>query len=152
MFTLFMAPESALKWGGIAGLVMGFIIVSFLHVVGGELAPKVLAYHKAEAMSCALGWMINILYVAWIPVIWVMNHASNYLLIACGQGDIVSSSGGGGHGHDSSSMSMDELNMVVNASASSGSIEKDQGRMLTGVFNLNEGTVEEAMVPRDRID
>lgn len=148
LLTLFIAPEAAAKWGGIAGLVMGFIIVSFLHVVGGELAPKVLAYHKAEAMSCALGWIINLLYIAWIPVIWVMNHASNYLLIACGQGDIVHSSGSGGHGHDSSSMSMDELDMVVNASTSSGSIDKNQGRMLAGVIDLNEGTVEEAMVPK----
>ncbi len=148
LFNLFMIEEAAANWGNIAGLTMGFIIVSFLHVVGGELAPKVLAYHKAEQMSCSLGWLINWLYIIWIPVIWVMNHASNYLLIACGQGDIVKTDSGGGHGHDSSSMSMEELSMVINASSSSGAIDKDQGRMLIGVMDLEEETVEEAMVPK----
>ncbi|MBF0212672.1 MAG: HlyC/CorC family transporter [Magnetococcales bacterium] len=146
-FGLFMSVETAVSWGDVAGLTMGFVIVSFLHVVGGELAPKVLAYHKAEAMSCALGWIVNLLYVMWVPVIWLMNHASNWLLTVCGQGDIVSH-GGGGHGHDSSSMSQEELVLVVNASTSTGSIDKDQGRMLQGVFELDEASVEEAMVPK----
>ncbi len=145
MFALFLEPEAALKWGNIAGLTSGFIIVSFLHVVGGELAPKVLAYHKAEQMSCLLGGIINGLYKMWIPIIWVMNHASNYLLIACGQGDIVG--GEGGH-HDSSAMSAEELAMVVNACVNSGSLDPDQGRMLNGVFDMDGETVEEAMVPK----
>jgi putative hemolysin len=148
LFSLFMAAEPAIEWGGIAGLTFGFIIVSFLHVVGGELAPKVLAYHKAEAMSCKLGWMINGLYKMWIPIIWVMNHASNYLLIACGQGDIVNTGDDGGHGHDSSAMNPDELSMVVHASINSGNVDVDQGRMLIGVFDMDDETVEQAMVPK----
>ena len=146
LFSAFMVVEAAAEWGGILGLIMGFIIVSFLHVVGGELAPKVLAYHKAEAMSMALGWMINFLYRMWVPVIWVMNHASNYLLIAFGHGDIVGE--GAGHGHDSSSMSPEELSMVIHACVSSGNIKPDQGRILTGVFELTEETVQDAMVPK----
>lgn len=143
--SMFMAADAAASWGGIVGLIMGFVIVSFLHVVGGELAPKVLAYHKAEMLSCAVGWMVNGLYVVWVPVIWLMNKASNWLLTVCGQGDIVNQ---GGHGHDSSSMSLDELTLVVNASTSSGSIGRDQGRMLQGVFELDEEVVEQAMVPK----
>ncbi|MBF0369842.1 MAG: HlyC/CorC family transporter [Magnetococcales bacterium] len=151
-FGLFMGAEAAIHWGSISGLTMGFIIISFLHVVGGELAPKVLAYHKSEQMSCALGWMINGLYIAWTPIIWVMNHASNWLLIAVGHGDIVKTGEGGGHGHDSSTMSAEELSMVVNASSSSGAIPQDQGRMLIGVFDLEEEIVEEAMVPKPDVE
>ncbi|MBF0609731.1 MAG: HlyC/CorC family transporter [Magnetococcales bacterium] len=147
MFGMFMPEEAAATWGGIVGLTMGFVIVSFLHVVGGELAPKVLAYHKAEALSCSLGWIINLLYVMWVPVIWLMNIASNWLLVAFGHGDIVGH-GGGGHGHDSAAMSLDELSLVVNASTSSGSIDRNQGRMLMGVLDLSENTVEDAMVPK----
>jgi putative hemolysin len=145
LYGLFLAPEVATSWGSITGLVLGFIIISFLHVVGGELAPKILAYHKAVQLSCGLGWIINWLYKMWIPVIWVMNHSSNWLLIACGQGDIVEVSGG--HGHDHSAMTADELAMIVNASASSGNIDKDQGRMLLGVFELAEETVDSVMIP-----
>lgn len=146
MFSLFMSPEGAASWGGIVGLTLGFVIVSFLHVVGGELAPKVLAYHKAELLSCGVARSVNLLYTLWVPVIWLMNIASNYLLVAVGQGDIVGH--GGGHGHDSSSMTEDELAMVINASTSSGTIDRDQGRMLSGVFELDEDTVEQAMVPK----
>ncbi|MBF0427281.1 MAG: HlyC/CorC family transporter [Magnetococcales bacterium] len=146
MLAMFMGSEQAASWGGIVGLTMGFIIVSFLHVVGGELAPKVLAYHKAEALSCGVAWSVNALYKMWVPVIWLMNHASNWLLTFVGQGDIVGH--GGGHGHDSSSMSLDELTLVVNASASSGTIQKDMGRMLMGVLDMDEETVEDAMIPK----
>lgn len=150
LFGMFMAPEAAVNAGNITGLVMGFIIVSFLHVVGGELAPKVLAYHKAEALSCALGWIINWLYIIWTPVIWVMKRASNYLLIACGQGDIVGD--GDGHGHDSSAMNQDELSMVINASTSTGAIDQDQGRMLQAVFEINQETALSVMVPKPDVD
>ncbi len=145
-FALFMLPDSAASWGDIIGLTMGFVIVSFLHVVGGELAPKVLAYHKAELLSCGVASSVNFLYVIWVPVIWLMNHASNWLLRAIGQGDIVSH--GGGHGHDSSSMSLEELTLVVNASTSSGSINRDLGRMLVGALELGEETAETAMIPK----
>lgn len=148
LFSMFLSGESVMYWANMTGLIFGFIIISFLHVVGGELAPKVLAYHKAEALSCSLGWIINWLYIIWTPVIWVMNHSSNYLLIACGQGDVV----GGGHGHDSSAMSAEELSMIINASASSGAIDKSQGRMLQGVFDINEESIQSVMIPRPDVD
>ncbi|MBF0381178.1 MAG: HlyC/CorC family transporter [Magnetococcales bacterium] len=144
-YGLFLSGASIATWANLTGLILGFIIISFLHVVGGELAPKVLAYHKSIPLSCGLGWIINWLYIIWTPIIWVMNHSSNWLLIVCGQGDIVEESGG--HGHDHSAMTSDELAMIVNASASSGNIDKDQGRMLLGVFELGEETVDSVMIP-----
>ena len=150
LYSLFLPASSVANWSDITGLVFGFIVISFLHVVGGELAPKVLAYHKAEALSCATGWIINWLYIVWTPVIWIMNHSSNYLLIFCGQGDIVGESGG--HGHDSSAMTVDELSMVINASTSSGTIEEHQGRMLQGVFEISEESIQSVMVPKPDVD
>ena len=150
LFGMFLSVPAAGSWADITGLVFGFIIISFLHVVGGELAPKVLAYHKAEILSCALGKTINWLYVIWTPVIWVMNHSSNYLLIICGQGDIVGESGN--HGHDSSAMTADELSMVINASASSGAIDESQGRMLQGVFDISEEGIQSVMIPKPDVD
>ena len=147
MMAMFGDSPYLTKVGGWVSITLAFIIISFLHVVGGELAPKVLAYHKSEQMSIALGWIINFLYHAMRPIIWVMNLASNYLLIACGQGDIVGD-GAGGHGHDSSAMSVEEIILVVNGSASSGNITKDQGRMMLGIFDLDEETAQQAMVPK----
>ncbi|MBF0621289.1 MAG: HlyC/CorC family transporter [Magnetococcales bacterium] len=142
---VFPATPEMLEWAHIASWTLAFLVISFLHIVAGELAPKVLAYHKSEQLSIGVGWLINILYITWIPIIWLMNHASNYLLIACGQGDIVGH--GDGHG-DSSSITLDELTMVVTASTADGSIKPDQGRMLQGVFDLEETSASEAMVSR----
>ncbi|MBF0620408.1 MAG: HlyC/CorC family transporter [Magnetococcales bacterium] len=149
LFGMFGDTEGVIHAAEVTAWAISFVIVSFLHVVGGELAPKVLAYNKSIQMSCALGWIVNGLYKMWIPIIWVMNHSSNYLLIACGQGDIV---GGDGHGHGATTMSRDELTMVISASTSSGSINKDMGRMLSGVFDLEEDTVDQVMVPKPDVD
>ena len=149
LFGMFLSVPDAGNWAAIAGLTFGFIIISFLHVVGGELAPKVLAYHKAEMLSCSLGWIINWLYIIWRPVIWVMNYSSNYLLIICGQGDIV---GENNHGHDASAMTSDELCMIINASASSGAIDENQGRMLQGVFDISEEGIQSVMIPKPDVD
>ncbi|MGN7613344.1 hemolysin family protein [Magnetococcales bacterium HHB-1] len=145
LFGLFGEGDSVIRAAEIVSWTVAFLFISFLHVVGGELAPKVLAYHKSIQMSMAVGYIINAMYIVMIPVIWVMNHASNTLLIFCGQGDIVG--GSDGHG-DSSAISGDEIGLIIAASASSGTIDKDQARMLTGVFDLDEENAEAAMVPK----
>jgi CBS domain containing-hemolysin-like protein len=89
--------EAASHWFGEGHVVVdiahttaylfGFAFISFLHVVAGELAPKVLAFHKAETMSMAVAWSINFLYKAFRWVIWVMEKSSNGLLWLFGQRD-----------------------------------------------------------------
>ena len=62
-----------------------FLIISFLHVVAGELAPKVLAFHKAETISLAVARLINALHALMRPLIHIMNKSSNGLLWLLGQ-------------------------------------------------------------------
>ena len=133
---------------GTAATVWGFVVVSFLHVVAGELAPKILAFHKAEQMSMALGGIVNFLYLIWRPLIFLMEKSSNGLLRICGQGDIVG--GGDGHGH-SSSMSAEELTSVIIASEQSGHIPQSTGRILRGAFKLTDDNVRRIMVPRSEV-
>lgn len=121
---------------------LAFLIISFMHVVGGELAPKVLAFHKAESLSLRVGWIINFLYRIATPIIWVMNHASNGLLWICGQRDFAK------HGEGHFTMSEDEIRLILSASAREGMLNPDETMMIRGVFSLNEHTVRDAMVPR----
>jgi len=51
-----------MAWAHTFSYILAFIIISFLHVVGGELAPKVLAFHKAESLSLTVAWPINWLH------------------------------------------------------------------------------------------
>ncbi|MCB1761034.1 MAG: HlyC/CorC family transporter [Gammaproteobacteria bacterium] len=125
--------------------VFGFVFISFLHVVGGELAPKVLAFHKAENISLAVAWSINGLYKSFRWVIWVMEKSSNGLLWLFGQRDLT-----GGHGAHFS-MSEDEIRTILSASEREGVLNPDETKMIRGVFDLDEHRVRDAMVPRTDI-
>ncbi|HRW18769.1 MAG TPA: hemolysin family protein [Dermatophilaceae bacterium] len=124
---------------------LGFIIVSFVHIVGGELAPKVLAFHKAERISLGVGRLINVLYLTFRPLIAVMKWASDLLLRLSGQRDI------GGHGESHFTMSVEEIRMILEASEKDGTLDRDETEMIRGVFELDEQSVRDAMVPRTEI-
>lgn len=128
-----------------ASYSLAFVIISFLHVVAGELAPKVLAFHKAETLSLAVAWIVDLMYVMGRPVIWVMNHSSNGLLWCFGQSDLA------GHGEGHFSMTEEEIRSILLASEAEGVLNSEETKMIRGVFDLDEHTVREAMIPRTDI-
>ena len=129
----------------VVSYVIGFVVVSFIHIVGGELAPKVLAFHKAVPISLRVGRLINLLYLAFRPLISVMKAASDLLLRISGQGNL------GGHGESHFTMSVEEIRMILEASEKDGMLDPGETDMIRGVFELDEQTVREAMVPRTQI-
>ena len=137
--------EALVKAAHTTSYVFAFIVISFLHVVAGELAPKVLAFHKAEVLSLAVGWVINLLYVVMKPLIHVMKLSSNALLWLFGQRDLAHS----GEGHFT--MTVEEIRMILSASEKDGMLEPEETQMIRGVFDLDERTVRDAMVPRTQI-
>ena len=133
-------------WAHTFSYILAFIIISFLHVVGGELAPKVLAFHKAEAMSLSVARLINWMHAALRPLIWVMNKSSNGLLTLFGQGDLTE------HGDSHFSMTGEEIRTVLSASEQEGALDPQLTMMLRGVFDLDEHTARDAMIPRTEVD
>jgi len=125
-----------------ASYAMAFIVISFFHVVAGELAPKVLAFHKAESLSLSVAWIINGLYQMLKWLIWIMNKSSNGLLWLFGQRNLS------GHGEGHFSMSEEEIRTILSASEQDGVLNADETQMIRGVFDLDEYTVREAMIPR----
>jgi CBS domain containing-hemolysin-like protein len=128
-----------------AAYVFGFIVISFLHVVGGELAPKVLAFHKAESLSLAVAGVMNFLYRSLKPLIWVMNKSSEGLLWVFGQRDLAKE----GSGHFS--ITEEEIRTILTASEHDGVLNAEETKMIRGVFDLDEQQVRDAMVPRTDI-
>ncbi len=136
--------------GGLVGLahtlayVLGFVIVSFVHIVGGELAPKVLAFNRSEPISLKVARLINGLYLVFRPLISVMKWASDLLLKLSGQRlDSGESS--------TFTMSVEEIRMILEASERDGMLAPEETDMIRGVFALDEHVVREAMVPRTQI-
>ncbi|CAG9244549.1 hemolysin family protein [Paraburkholderia unamae] len=95
--------QSAALVHGIS-LVFAFTVISFLHIVVGELAPKSLAIREAEKISLWAATPLYAFYWAMYPAIWVLNSSASAVLRIAG----LSSE----HGHDTH-YSTDELKLIL---------------------------------------
>ena len=118
---------------------IAFSIITFLHVVVGELAPKSIALQDPERTSLAVArptlWTERIFK----PAIWVLNGTGNALLRLVG----VQPASGHELVH-----SIEELRMLVSASAEGGVVLEDESEMLQAVFDFRKLLVRQLMVPR----
>jgi len=140
--SLLIPPSSAHMVAHTTAEIIAFVFISFLHIVGGELAPKVYAFHNAEKLSLVVGRIINYLYRALFGVIWLLTHASNGLLRLFGQRNLAGP--GGGH----FSISEEELRTILMASERDGILNPEETQMIRGVFDLDEQKVADVMLPR----
>jgi CBS domain containing-hemolysin-like protein len=63
---------------------IGFLIITFLHIVLGELAPKSLAIRKPQESTLFVAIPLTLFYKLMYPAIWTLNHAANWLLSLVG--------------------------------------------------------------------
>ncbi len=121
---------------------LAFAIITFLHVVVGELAPKSIALQNPEDTSL---WVARpTLWTEWIfkPFIWALNGTGNWLLKLFGVEPAA--------GHELVH-SVEELKMIVSASAEVGVVKDEEREMLHAVFDFGELLVRQVMIPRTEI-
>jgi CBS domain containing-hemolysin-like protein len=118
---------------------IAFSIVTFLHVVVGELAPKSIALQNPE--NTAMVVARPILLAEWLfkPAIILLNGAGNLLLRLVG----VHPASGHQMVH-----SVEEIKMLVSASAEEGVVKEEESEMLHAIFDFGELVVRQVMVPR----
>jgi len=116
-----------------------FAIITFLHVVVGELAPKSIALQDPEKTSLVVARPT--LWTEWIfkPVIILLNGTGNALLRLVG----VQPASGHQLVH-----SVAELKMLVTASTKGGVVEADESEMLHAIFDFGDLLVRQVMIPR----
>ncbi len=119
-----------------------FAIITFLHVVVGELAPKSIALQDPERTSLFVARPTLFAEQIFKPAIWVLNGAGNGLLRMVG----IQPASGHQLVH-----SVDELKMLVTASAESGVVEAEESEMLHAIFDFGELVVRQVMVPRTEV-
>jgi CBS domain containing-hemolysin-like protein len=122
--------------------VVGFSILTFLHIVLGELAPKSLAIRRAEATSLAVVAPLIAFYIVFFPVIWVFNSAANLFLKALGLPPAR---------EFEMAHSPEELGMILAESHKSGLLTEDEQRIIRGALTFRNRAAREIMVPRTRI-
>lgn len=116
-----------------------FIIITFLHVVIGELMPKSIALQRPEATALVVASPTLIVERLFSPAIWALNGTGNFLLKLIGMH--------AASGHEMVH-SVEELKMLVEASEESGVLENAESDMLTAVFDFGGLTAREGMIPR----
>ncbi|HSQ18250.1 MAG TPA: hemolysin family protein [Anaerolineales bacterium] len=119
-----------------------FAIITFLHVVVGELAPKSIALQDPERTSLVVARPT--LWTEWVfkPVIMLLNGTGNALLKLVGVKPAT--------GHELVH-SVAELKMLVTASAEGGVVEEDESEMLHAIFDFGELLVRQVMIPRTEV-
>jgi putative hemolysin len=118
---------------------LSFAIITFLHVVVGELAPKSIALQSPERTSLFVAQPTVWTERLFKPIIWALNGTGNALLRWIGVEPAA--------GHELVH-SVEELKMLVRASAQSGVMGDEAEEMLTAVFDFGDLLVRQVMVPR----
>lgn len=120
-------------------LTIALFIASFLHVVFGELAPKTLAIQKSEGTSLFVAPFMRFFYYLLMPFTIVFNGTANSITAAFG----VPPASEGEESHTE-----DEIRTLVRQSTRQGFLEDDEQSMIGAVFELNDRSAREIMVPR----
>ena len=128
-----MAPKIALP--------VAFAIITVLHIVFGELAPKSIAIRKPEATALAVSFPLRAFFVMFRPFIWVLNGFANRILKIIGIQPA----------DEHEAHSTEELRLLVRQGHKSGAIKEDNFQIIQNAFDFSELTAQQVMVPRKNI-
>lgn len=132
-----MAPELAHQ----IALPTAFLIITILHIVFGELAPKSIAIQRSQRTVLIIALPLQFFYYIFRPFIWVLNGTANLLLKMLGISTVQ-----GQEMHSS-----DELKYLVKQGKESGEIEQDDYDIIKNAFEFSERTAKQIMIPRNRM-
>ena len=125
-----------------ASFAIAFLIITFLHVVVGELMPKAIALGYSERVALAVSTPVRAFFVVLHPLVWVLQRATELGLRIIG---IKPPSG------EVSVHSEAELKMLLDRSTEEGEIEQAEQEMLYKVFDFADKEVSDVMVPRPEV-
>lgn len=122
---------------------IAFALITFLHIVLGELAPKTLALERVESVALAVATPMEIFYRIFKAPIWVLNRSGSLVLRLIG---LHTSS------EQTASYSEEELRQLVAISHKGGHLIEDERKLIYNVFDFTEATLADVMVPRIEIE
>jgi CBS domain containing-hemolysin-like protein len=122
-------------------VTMSFLVITILHIVLGEQAPKTIAIRKAESTSLLVAFPLYFFYKVTYPVIWLLNQASNRLLKLIG----ISPAAEGELLHDE-----EELRLLLSSSKES-QLSTQKRELLDNIFELSHRMARQIMLPRQDV-
>jgi CBS domain containing-hemolysin-like protein len=122
-------------------IAIAFTIITVLHIVIGEQAPKTFAIRRSETVTLAVAIPMRIFFILFRPVIAALNWMSIALLKTMGIEQAAE--------HDVHSP--DELRYLIAQSGDQGALETSERELIENVFEFTETTADQVMVPRSKI-
>ncbi|NDI33814.1 hemolysin family protein [Chengkuizengella sediminis] len=122
--------------------IIAFSIITFLHVVLGELAPKTVAIQKAERVSLMLARPLILFNAVMYPFIWVLNGSARVLIRLFG---IKPAS------EHELAHTEEELRLILSESYKSGEINQSELQYVNNIFEFDDRLAKEIMIPRTEI-
>jgi putative hemolysin len=129
-------------FASVIAFTLAFLIITFLHVVVGELVPKGVALGHAETTALAVSAPVRGFFVVFKPLIWVLQQSSAAILRALG----LQPPGG-----EMEVYSEAELKMLLSRSTEEGELQQQEQEMLYKVFDFADKEVSAVMVPRPEV-
>ena len=120
-------------------IAVSFSIITFLHIVFGELAPKSLAIQRPEGVSLAVAAPMRFFRAIFFPFIWALNGVAAWALRAFGLPPVNESE----LGH-----SEEELRLIVSAMRATGGVPRERLDMIERTLRLPQRTARDLMVAR----
>jgi CBS domain containing-hemolysin-like protein len=122
-------------------LPIAFAIITVLHIVFGELAPKSIAIQRSESTTLAIAYPLNVFYYLFRPIIWLLNGFANFVLKLFGITPVS----------EQEVHSPEELRYLVEQGSESGNMQKINYEIISNAFDFSERTARQVMVPRTQI-
>jgi CBS domain containing-hemolysin-like protein len=134
------------SWRGVAthsvAAALAFLLITYLHVVFGELIPKAVALERSDRTALWLSSSLNVFARLTRPLIVTMNGTANFILRRLGY---RAASG------EEMVHSVEELLLLIEDTEEAGILDPDQAEFVQNVFRLSNKRVLDCMVPRHQM-
>jgi CBS domain containing-hemolysin-like protein len=121
---------------------IAFAVITFLHIIFGELAPKSLAIQRAKSVTLWIAAPLLVFYYIFFPFIWVLNGTANRFLRWAGLGP----TGEGDH-----AFSSEEMEYVFSHARHSHPGDALVNKLMVQSLRVRDTTAQQIMLPRDQV-
>jgi CBS domain containing-hemolysin-like protein len=123
-------------------IALAYLLLTFVHVVLGELVPKGIALGHSEGTALALAAPVRAFFTTFAPFVWVLRRSTEFVLKTFGLEP---------PGAEIDAMSEAELRLLLTRSTEQGQIEQEERGMIEKVFDFADKDAADVMVPRPEV-
>jgi CBS domain containing-hemolysin-like protein len=123
-------------------IALAYLILTFVHVVVGELVPKGIALGHSEGTALWVAAPVRAFFTIFSPLVWVLRRSTELVLQTLGLEP---------PGAEAAAMSEAELRMLLTRSTEHGEIEQEERGMIEKVFDFADKDAADVMIPRPEV-